>query len=70
VIGRHQQVLHNSHRCSTSFRANALNTKGFEVEAHNTDGVCDNQFVTARKLLILKIRRDVRVVEGARWKLL
>lgn len=28
MIGQHQQVLHNSHRCSTLLRANALNTKG------------------------------------------
>ena len=29
-------------------------------------GVCHNSWQTARKLLILQIRRDVRVVEGAR----
>jgi hypothetical protein len=30
------------------------------------DDVCDNVLLTARKLLIPKTRRDVRVVEGAR----
>jgi len=31
--------------------------------------VCDNQIQTARNSLILNIRRDVRVVEGARLEI-
>ena len=43
-----------------------LITNGIELNARVVTGVCDNQFAAARKLLILKTRRDGRVVDGAR----
>jgi hypothetical protein len=50
----------------SSVRYNSLNPNVIGSALGRTPEVCDNLILTARNLLILQVRRDVRVVEGAR----